>query len=919
MNKKYSSNLKKRLKKSLKINKQFNEIFDLANVAVIKLSKSGKIRYANRLFMALLNIEYEQLLGQGLNKSMFVKIIDDKDNFGDFINRSKKKEVIENNFVCEHKSLYGKTCWIWWTAKPAINKKGKYNGCVITGIDISKQRMVEEQIVKKNTEIAISNKKLLKAISDFEEKNKELSQKHKELVDNELIARSISEHIPLGLYICDNDGNNEFVNREYCKLSGLHYKNAQKHGWEEAIHKDDLPMLKQLWEDAIKQKNVEYGVTYRLVNVKTSEMSKVHSIIKEIRYKNNETKYIGVVENVTQQEKLLDQLRNYELIIRNSSEQMSLISKDLRYMVVNDAYLQAHDLKRKNIEGITVKSIWGNKIYNEILKPKFEAAFLGNIVRYQQWFTYRFLGRRYMDVTYQPVFSPDGSIDAITVNTVDITDLKDMQMELEKSKDLAEHANKSKSEFLANMSHEIRTPLNSVIGFTELLEDQITDLNHKKYLKSIKAGGNALVIIINDILDLSKIEAGRMELNYDSLSFSALLEEISQIFSIQFDNKNLEFETDLSPNLPQYVLLDEIRVRQILFNLVGNAVKFTEKGGVKLSIKECWQENNTCDIKIEVLDSGIGIPQSQQNLIFGAFKQQSGLQTRKYGGTGLGLTISKKLVEAMNGTIHVESTEGQYSKFTIIFKDVQLVEGFCKIKPAGVNSGFEIKFKKATIVLIDKDIYNRNLLKENFLNTNIDIITANSGSEGIDAAIKNKSSLILLDVNVKYNVAYKILDDIKSNEILKNIPVVAMSTGIISPENSKFDDYLSKPIKQKDLMEVLCKYLKYTKKRKQHKPTNETYEQELSTLHERSDYNIIVSKTKQFHNQWIKVTRDELSDDIEKFANELEKFGEYHNIKIIYNYAIKLQEHLSNFDLAELSTSLKEFELIRKKILMTEN
>ena len=916
VNKQANAGLKKKLNKTLKGQGELKEMLDLVNAAIVKLSVSGHILYTNDLFINLLSDNPGKIYKRKFCHTMFYELMEDEDGLVGFIDNIEEKKFNERVFISKNKSRQEMGIWIWWTVKPIINKKGKHKGYIVTGVDISRRKIVENQIIQKNKEIEISNEKLRKANTDLEAKNSELVFKSKQLTESELRFRNMSESIPLGIFLCDLDGKNEFVNREYCQLSGLNFEEALGDGWMKAIAPGELETVKKRWYNGIQKRPINYNIVYQMINLKNGSILKVHSIAREMIDNDEVVGYVGVIEDITKKEKLLNKLKNYELIIRNSSELMSLINKDYKYLVVNDSYVQAHHLKKHEIEGSTASELWGEKIFEERLRNKFKEAFSGKQVRYQDWFTYKFLGTKFMDVTYQPVFGQRGEVDAITVNTLDITDLKHTQIELEKAKDLAESANKAKSEFLANMSHEIRTPLNSVIGFTELLENQIEDPSHKKYLKSIKAGGRSLLTIINDILDLSKIEAGRMELSYEPVYFPSLAEEISQIFSIQFDNKKLEFETELSPTLPEYVLLDEIRVRQILFNLVGNAIKFTEKGGVKLSIHEYDKNEDYCSIKIVVRDSGIGIPKSQQELIFSAFKQQAGQNTRRFGGTGLGLTISKKLVEAMNGTIYLQSQEKVFTEFTIDFKQVEIRTKTGKGKEKKKSSDFEISFKKAMIVLIDKDKNNRHLIAENFAKSELQIITASSGEEGIVSATEKMPSLILLDVNIKDEEGYNILEQIKNNNLLCKIPVVAMSTGVINLNKSSFDDYISKPIKRKELINTLSRYLEFTKKRvvKEEKISKKP-DFEIDNILMHPNYDQIAETMKIFHENWEKVTRDELSDDIEKFAKELEYFGLINNLKTVYEYGLELQEHLASFDLIEISSSLKKFPEISRNIL----
>jgi PAS domain S-box-containing protein len=247
---------------------------------------------------------------------------------------------------------------------------------------------------------------------------------------------------------------------------------------------------------------------------------------------------------------------------------------------------------------------------------------------------------------------------------------------LKLAKEAAEAAAKVKSEFLANMSHEIRTPLNAILGFTELLQRKITDEQHRAFLSTIASSGNSLLRLINDILDLSKIEAGKLELHYEAVNLHAVFNEIKQIFYWQVRDKGLEFHLDSDPDLPESLLLDEIRLRQILLNLVGNAVKFTERGYIRLSVhtKYTKEDHSWLDLIFSVQDTGIGIPEEQRERIFDAFKQRTGQDAAKYGGTGLGLAITKRLVEMMGGEISVESASGRGCTFFIRLKDVAVVK-----------------------------------------------------------------------------------------------------------------------------------------------------------------------------------------------------------------------------------------------------
>ncbi len=393
---------------------------------------------------------------------------------------------------------------------------------------------------------------------------------------------------------------------------------------------------------------------------------------------------------------------------------------------------------------------------------------------------------------------------------------KKLQESIDKANKMAAEAKKAnqlKSQFLANMSHEIRTPLNIIMGYTEELNKEFHGEKSSRYIESIKSAGESLLNQVNDILDMSKIESGMINLNYEYIDLKDLFFKMQSIFKKRVEKKNLDFNLEID-SLPALVKIDESKFRQILINLLDNAVKFTKEGFVSLKVvsSKVIDSNNKekLNLKIIIEDSGIGIKDGKITEIFDAFSQQNGQSTREYGGTGLGLTITKKLVDLMGGKIDVKSNEGRGSKFMINFKKLDY-RSRDKKKRKVKNEGYD--FSDAKILVVDDEELNRELIKIKLYDKNIKIVEAENGSEAVKMAEEEKPDLIIMDLKMPVMDGYQALEKIKSLKLFeKDFPIIALTAAATDDEQkmskeSGFSDFISKPLVEGRLYEILVKYL----------------------------------------------------------------------------------------------------------------
>jgi len=494
--------------------------------------------------------------------------------------------------------------------------------------------------------------------------------------------------------------------------------------------------------------------------------------------------------------------------------------------------------------------------------------------------------------------------------------LKAAMTEADEARLHAEKSSKAKSEFLANMSHEIRTPMNAILGFTEILTNRLTDPQHLHYLYTITTSGKTLLHLINDVLDLSKVEAGKFVLEYLPVNPKIIFQDLHDMFVDKIAAKKLKFSIEIDKNLPFMLMLDETRFRQVLLNLLSNALKFTEVGYIKVIVQSELLDSNHVRLRMQVQDTGMGIAENQQDIIFEAFEQQDGQSHAKFGGTGLGLTITKRLVEMMGGDISVTSQPHVGSTFTVILPSVEIADNTLSSDDSETNllDLSQIHFAPATVLVADDVMLNREVIHTYLsLYKDLTLLDAEDGGEAINIAREKRPDIILMDIKMPNMNGDEALSILKQHAETADIPVIAITASMFKRNDSHvvfFDGYLVKPVQQQQLVESLMQFLSYSWLETEATLNTQSPSAALAMTNNPHNIRQLINHLEQ--EVWIEWETHNQADffdmnGITQLSQRLQILADEYECVVLQEWANKLHTQVNLFDMSQLPATLGEF------------
>jgi PAS domain S-box-containing protein len=605
------------------------------------------------------------------------------------------------------------------------------------------------------------------------------------------------------------------INRQGSKILG--YKENQLINqilYNRCFKDDEVKTVKSAVNDIISGK-ISSGTKIKVAFLnKNGDQRIIESNFTPVKDKESEILGITITGNEISEiehynQKLKDSYRLYKTLTETLPDiNLYLFNDKLTFLIADGNDMQRHGFPNSSLKGKNIYDVWDMKLRNKLI-PFFRSALKGKDISTEFGYNKTFY---YLWVS--PLKNDKNEIYAGAALLQNITEDKKNLKKLNKAKELAEDANKSKSEFLTNITHEIRTPLNAIVGFTEQLLKSRLNEHQKIYANIIDKSSEHLLSLVNDLLVMSRIEAGKIRFESEPFKIETIIKEIYNSLKIRADEKQINFKYDVHEKLNRVIIGDPFRLKQILLNILSNAIKFTGSGYVELKCFPMESSEEEIKVRMDIIDTGPGIPEGKIDTIFDQFRQADSAASKIYGGTGLGLTISKRLTELQGGKISVKSKEGLGTRFTLILSYRPGNEN--DFVPDESHAVVSDALRNLSVLLVDDDSVNRLLGKIILEDFGCQVDIAVDGREAMEKVDMHKFDIILLDILMPEFNGYEVADYIRNKKKDKEVKIIAVTAAVLKEDINKFkrsgiDDYLIKPFREINLYNIICKTLNINK------------------------------------------------------------------------------------------------------------
>lgn len=785
---------------------RFRMLAETAPVGIFQADAEGQMTYLNQSWCDKIGLSFDETMGEGWKSALSDPSIYEDDPAWQGFNVPGDKREREACF----KKPNGDDLWVRTVNTAVFDESGAITSFIGVVLDVTEQHQTMDELKR--------SEKRFQTLADLS---------------------------PAGIVRTTNNGEMSYVNQSWLAIAGMTEKEAMGEGWIEAMHPEDRDRIVGAWSNAVangEEFKDEFrfqkpdGTTNWVMAIATPDVTEEGVINGHIAV------ILDISDVMVARRALEDERSRFKALTENVTDAIVTIGTDAVCRYASPALFE--------LTGYTPGQVVGKPIHIPVAKDDrqeltdtFEDMFAGRreraVVAYRA--EHKTKGWRWQEANIRLVRDADTGLPQEVISSVrDVTDRKLLEDKLRTARDQAEAAALAKSSFLANMSHEIRTPMNGVIGFADLLLESELDDVSRQYAMLIAESGQSMMALINDILDLSKIEAGQMTIASEPTDIRHTIGGTMRLMKAAAVKKGIELDADIGDTIPEHIVGDKLRLRQILSNLIGNAIKFTEHGMIKVRARRIEIEGQP-GLAIAVTDTGIGIPQSRQRAIFDEFEQADGSTVRKYGGTGLGLSISRRLAALMGGTLSVESVEGKGATFTLhiplIPADTPLGDtGDLIADRKGHNAGHDDG--RRILIVEDHDI--NQLLVEALINKagfRSDIAT--DGLEAIDKIQQAEAEgslydLVLMDIQMPNMDGLQATRQIRKHGLSKEqLPIVALTANAYENDveaclEAGMQAHLAKPVKIAELTAIFEMWLPKRRKADQTdgnaEPRDETIE-----------------------------------------------------------------------------------------------